>query len=56
MTRMKIFNSLEKEAFESPPVFNSAERKKFLSVIFHDHSPTWFSNPFTQARRAELVR
>ena len=25
-------------------------------VIFHDHSPTWFSNPFTQARRAELVR
>ena len=24
-------------------------------VIFHEHSPTWFSNPFTQARRAELV-
>ena len=26
------------------------------SVIFHEHSPTWFSHPFTQARRAELVR
>ena len=25
-------------------------------VIFHEHSPTWFSHPFTQARRAELVR
>ena len=25
-------------------------------VIFHEHSPTWFSYPFTQARRAELVR
>ncbi len=31
MPTMKIFNSLEKEAFESPPVFNSAERKQFFS-------------------------
>jgi len=31
MPRMKIFNSLEREAFESPPVFNSAERKRFFS-------------------------
>ncbi len=30
MARMKIFNSLEEEAFESPPVFNSAERKRFF--------------------------
>ena len=30
MPRMKIFNSLEEEAFESPPVFNSAERKRFF--------------------------
>jgi hypothetical protein len=28
----------------------------YLSVIFRTHSPTWFSHPFTQARRAELVR
>jgi hypothetical protein len=30
--------------------------EKLGIVIFHEHSPTWFSNPFTQARRAELVR
>lgn len=32
MSRMKIFNTLEEEAFESPPVFNSAERKQFFSL------------------------
>ena len=31
MARMKIFNTLEQEAFESPPVFNSAERKHFFT-------------------------
>src|ERR1017187_3088775 len=31
MPRMKIFNSMEKEAFESPPLFDSAERKRFFS-------------------------
>ncbi len=38
MARMKIFNTLEKESFESPPVFNSAERKRFFSLplIFTD--------------------
>jgi len=30
--RMKIFNELEIETFESPPVFNSVERKKFFSL------------------------
>jgi len=30
MTRMKIFNSLGEEVFEFPPVFNSAERKRFF--------------------------
>ncbi len=30
------------------------EREK--GVIFHEHSPTCFSHPFIQARRAELVR
>src|ERR1700676_3738290 len=30
MARMKIFSSLEEEAFESPPLFNSAERKRFF--------------------------
>lgn len=29
---MKIFSTLEEEAFESPPVFNSAERKRFFSL------------------------
>ena len=32
MPKMKIFNSLEKEAFDSPPVFNSAERKQFFPL------------------------
>lgn len=31
MPRMRIFNSLEREAFESPPVFDAAERKRFFS-------------------------
>ena len=32
MARMKIFNTPEEEAFESPPVFNSSERKRFFSL------------------------
>jgi len=32
------------------------KRTFIFDVIFREHSPTWFSNPFTQARRAELVR
>ena len=32
MPKMKIFNSLEKEAFDSPPVFNSAERRQFFPL------------------------
>ena len=38
MARMKVFNTLEEEAFEPPPVFNSAERKQFFSlpVMFKD--------------------
>jgi TnpA family transposase len=29
---MKIFNTLEEEAFETPPEFNSGERKRFFSL------------------------
>lgn len=32
MPRMKILNSLEREAFESPPHFNSTERKRFFAL------------------------
>jgi TnpA family transposase len=32
MPRIKIFNALEMEAFESPPIFNSVERKKFFTL------------------------
>jgi hypothetical protein len=32
MARMKIFSASEEEAIESPPVFNSAERKRFFSL------------------------
>lgn len=32
MARMKILNNLEREAFESPPRFNSAERKRFFAL------------------------
>ncbi len=30
MARMTIFNTLEQETFESPPVFNSVDRLKFF--------------------------
>ena len=38
MARMKIFNTLEQQAFESPPVFNSAERLNFFfaPLMFND--------------------
>ena len=38
MPRMKVLNSLEQEAFETPPVFNSVERKRcfdFPTAIEH---------------------
>jgi hypothetical protein len=33
MARMKIFTKLEEEAFESPPVFNSIERKQYFTPL-----------------------
>ena len=38
MARMKIFNTLERQAFESPPVFNNAERLNFFfaPLMFND--------------------
>jgi len=40
MPRMKILNSQEREAFESPPNFNNAERKRFFSLplVLNRHS------------------
>jgi TnpA family transposase len=32
MPRLKIFNTLEQEAFEAAPVFNGADRKRFFSL------------------------
>ena len=32
MPRMKIFNTLEQATFDTPPVFNSAERKQFFAL------------------------
>ncbi len=32
MPRMKVFNALEEETFEMPPVFNTAERKRYLKI------------------------
>ena len=32
MPRMSILTANEKEAFESPPVFNAAERKRFFDT------------------------
>ena len=38
MPRMNIFNTLEQAAFESPPVFNNAERLNFFfaPLMFND--------------------
>jgi len=30
MSRMKILNAVEQEQFESPPVFNSVQRKQYF--------------------------
>ena len=32
MPRMKIFNTLEQATFDTPPAFNSAERKQFFAL------------------------
>lgn len=32
MPKMKIFNTLEQKNFETPPVFNSVERKKYFTL------------------------
>ncbi len=32
MPRMKVFNALEEETFEMPPVFNTAERKRYFTL------------------------
>ncbi|WP_123105936.1 hypothetical protein [Acidithiobacillus sulfuriphilus] len=47
MARIRIFNTLEEEAFDPPLVFNSADRKRFFSLppILKDsmvnlHTPT----------------
>ena len=34
MARMRILNAVEQEAFESPPVFNSAQRKQYFDFPF----------------------
>ena len=38
MPRMNIFNTLEQEAFEFPPLFNNAERLTFFfaPMMFSD--------------------
>lgn len=35
MPRISILNADEKAAFESPPIFNSAERKRYFDVPPH---------------------
>ena len=30
MSRMKILNTIEQEAFDTPPLFNSVQRKRFF--------------------------
>ncbi len=32
MPRMKVFNTLEEESFETPPVFNTQERKRYFTL------------------------
>jgi len=46
MPRMKILNSVEQEEFDSPPVLNSVQRKKYfdLPVEVHQFAGT-FRNP-----------
>jgi DNA-binding NtrC family response regulator len=52
----RLVPALERELRQAKVLRERRQALEKLSVIFHEHSPTWFSNPFTQARRAELVR
>ena len=45
MPRMKIFNTLEQEAFESPPTFNSVERLQFFFPPSMLNSPESLRTP-----------
>ena len=33
MPRMNILNTVEREAFDSPPMFNGVERKHYLGLL-----------------------
>jgi hypothetical protein len=39
MPRMNILNTVEREAFESPPVFNSVQRKQYFDFPHRITSP-----------------
>ena len=48
MPRMNVLNTVEREAFDSPPVFNSFQRKqyfdfpsKFLDAVAHGSAAAW---------------
>ena len=39
MPRMNILNAVEREAFDSPPVFNSFQRKQYFDFPPYADSP-----------------
>ena len=47
MLRMNILNAVEREAFDSPPVFNSFQRKQILTS-----PPNYADSPLASAVRA----
>ena len=52
----RLWRSVKHEDVYLKGYVNMPRLQLGLTVIFHEHSPTCFSHPFIQARRAELVR
>jgi hypothetical protein len=46
MPRMNILNAVEREAFDSPPVFNSFQRQQYF-----DFPPNYADSPLASAVR-----
>jgi hypothetical protein len=62
MPRMNILNAVEREAFDSPPVFNSFQRKQYFDFLSKLRrfaaglrSPAWRKPPSCSSRTASFA-
>jgi hypothetical protein len=62
MPRMNILNAVEREAFDSPPVFNSFQRKQYFDFLSKLRrfaaglrSPAWRKPPSCSSRTGSFA-